>query len=84
MRPIDTPAPNPSEDPINQNHDDVRPTLEKKYPQIRINKVLATDHIDVILSRTLRHSFTVTTVKQYFLTKSGPRGEVARCDLFPK
>ena len=83
MRPIDAPAPKPAGNAINQNHDNLRPTLGKKSPQIGMNKGLETSPIDAILSRTSNHSFTNTTTTQYRTSKIDPRGELSICEILP-
>ena len=83
MIPIYATVPKLSVNSTNQNHDDVRPTLRKTSPQISINKVLATDPMDAILTRTPEHSITNTTITQYQLSKIGTIGELARYELWP-
>ena len=58
MGPIDAPAPNPSGNSISNNHKNVSPTMGETPLQIRINKVLETNPIYTILSRTRINSFT--------------------------
>ena len=83
MIPIDAPSPNPDGNSINQNNNDVRPTLGKTSPQIGIKKGLENNPIDTIMSRTPRHNLTTNTITQYQLAKIGPRGEMSICELLP-
>ena len=66
MIPIDAPAPNPSGNSINQNHDNARPTVGKIFSSNNDKQLFTADPIDGILPRTPIYISTNNTITQKY------------------